>query len=139
MRDLVTNIVTDLQSLGLLLDFIGILVLGLPLALKGHSKIGEQASTYWDMNPPLAKDMFTAKLDAMLGTGILATGFALQIVDSQCQERVSEATGWSWLGVVAAVCAVHLCLRSRYAKRHVTRLQREAAEEKEREAKEKAD
>ena len=73
---------TNLQSVGLLYDFFGILILGVPIVFRSASRIRKQAGTYWDFSLPTAKALSSQTWDTFVGSVLLLFGFALQIAGS---------------------------------------------------------
>ena len=81
------SILSNPQTIGLIYDVVGILILGIPLALRGRLPIVmQQATQRWDFSLPPAKEIIAARWDATFGTLVLAFGFALQIVAQYCAE-----------------------------------------------------
>ena len=90
----------DLQTIGLVYDLVGILVLGLPLVAKGMNTIINQSKTYWDINKPETERMLAERLDVGLGTLVLVLGFSLQIAAVQWFPKVPTVLGWTLIGAL---------------------------------------
>lgn len=90
----------DLQTVGLVYDLVGILVLGVPLCAVGTKTIVNRSATYWNANKPEAERMLGERMDVLVGTLVLAAGFVLQIVAAQ-QVVSPPWVGGGFLGALA--------------------------------------
>lgn len=91
---------SDMQTIGLIYDIVGILILGLPLATQATKTIKNRSSTYWDMNKHEASRMLGERMDMGLGTLVLVVGFLMQIVAAQRYTLVSSMWGWSLIAAL---------------------------------------
>lgn len=74
---------------------VGILVLGVPQFVAGMKTIVSRSGTYRDANLPAAQRMLEERLDVLVGTMVLAAGFAMQIVAVQ-HVAVPSWLNWAW-------------------------------------------
>lgn len=72
-------LVGNLQAIGLFYDLAGILILGISVVSKWTDVISQQSGTSWDYNASLAEALSASKLDALIGTILLALGFGFQL------------------------------------------------------------
>jgi len=68
-----------IQFIGLLLDFIGALILAIPL-LKSKKEIQKESGTYFGMNLYLSKAMLRDRILGVLGLIFFILGFGLQML-----------------------------------------------------------
>ena len=90
----------NLQSIGLLYDVAGILILGIPVMFRSVDKILAQSGTYWDYSRPVAKALSGATLDTFIGSILLSLGFAFQI-GGQLGFWTSRNVGLFLIGLLA--------------------------------------
>ena len=79
MPSLVEQAITSLQSIGLLYDVFGVLILGIPIMFRTSNRIREQAGAYWDLSRPAAKALASQTWDTFIGSLLLLAGFTFQL------------------------------------------------------------
>lgn len=100
---------TNLQTIGLVYDLVGILVLGVPLFAVGAKTIIARSGTYWDSNPNECRRMLAERMDVLIGTVVLALGFAMQIAGQYPPlATVPPLFGWSFTAVLFVVLIVYV-------------------------------
>ncbi len=115
MIELLNRITENLQIVGLFYDVVGVLVLGLPIGLRGVSQIAKLSATSWTYNRAQAEDFAVASVDAFFGTLLMSVGFVLQLLPLLCpslSESWTQCLGLSFfLGLPVALALYRLCLR----------------------------
>ena len=115
-------LVGNIQSIGLLYDVAGILILGLSVMSRWSDVILSQSTTYWDFNAPLAEALSASKLDTLFGSLLLALGFSLQFA-AQLGWYASRTAGLFLLGALVPVLALYcFWLRREIVKRLTVRI-----------------
>ena len=100
---------TNLQTIGLLFDLVGILVLGVPLATVGVKTIIARSETYWDSNPNEYRRMLAERMDVGIGTVVLAFGFGMQIAGQYPSLATTPPLlGWSFTAVLVVFLTVYV-------------------------------
>jgi len=69
-----------LNAIGLAYDIVGVLILGLTLALTRSVTLFDQSGTYWDANPNLFYALILQRHDARVGLAFLIFGFSAQFL-----------------------------------------------------------
>ena len=110
MYEIVASLLADLQTIGLLWDIAGVLVLGFPLAKRGRQAIARQTATYWDANPHAAREAVAARHDARYGTTVLVVRFLMQIAGQHIPD-VAPMFGGMCLAALACVFAAYFWSR----------------------------
>ena len=114
--------IVNLQTVGLIYDVAGILILGIPVMFRSVDRIYAQSGTYWDYSLPVAKALSGTTLDTFFGSILLTLGFALQIA-AQLGFMTTPITGVSLLGLLLlSVSAYWIRLRTALTKRLVDRV-----------------
>ena len=68
-----------IQLIGLVLDFVGAILLAIPF-IRSSKEIEEESSTYWGYSPPLRRAMKRENRLTKAGLIFLSIGFLLQIL-----------------------------------------------------------
>ena len=114
--------IANLQTIGLIYDVAGILILGIPVMFRSVERIYSQSGTHWNYNRPVATALSGATLDALVGYILLTFGFALQIA-AQLGFMATPIAGLSLLGLLLLSVAVYWkWLRPALVKRLVDRV-----------------
>ena len=100
---------SSLQTIGLVYDFVGILILGVPLVTVGAKTIIARSGTYWDANPNEVRRMLAERIDVGLGTVVLAAGFGMQIAGQHASmASIPPLVGASVLVALVVVLVVYM-------------------------------
>lgn len=104
------DVIVNLQSIGLLYDVFGILILGIPIVFRSADRIHEQAGTYWDLSSPVVKSLSSQTWDTFIGSVLLFLGFVFQLAGTfgyraptncgltlVCLLAFTVALYWIWL------------------------------------------
>lgn len=73
------EIIKNLNLIGLILNFIGSLIMGLGM-IRSKNRIEKESGTYYDGNPYTKKFFYTDRKIGLLGIILLAIGFLLQLI-----------------------------------------------------------
>ena len=104
-------LIGNLQSIGLIYDVAGILILGIPVMFRSVDRILAQSSEYWDYSAPVAKALSSRTSDTFVGSILLSAGFILQIA-AQIGCYATRNTGLFLIGALVLVVGLYwFCLR----------------------------
>jgi hypothetical protein len=102
-----------LNSVGLIYDGVGVVILGFAFFTKSVKAMTVESGTYYGGNDALLKSLIQSRTDGMVGTLVLFLGFLFQFLGAVGVECVTVAKGFM-VGLLVMLIGYVFFIRKRF-------------------------